>query len=159
MINKSIKEIPTLVRELYSIVDRLQELFPERRFTPDGHLVGSLGEVLVAAEYGLELLPSSSEGHDAVAEDGRKVQIKATRVRRVALSSEPEYLVVIQIQRDGSIHEVFNGPGNLAWEVAGKMQKNGQRPISLAKLERLMDSVPDSDQIQRPAMAKEFENR
>jgi len=49
MSNKSILEIPSLFQELYSIVDRLEELFPGRRFTPDGHLVGSIGEVLAAA--------------------------------------------------------------------------------------------------------------
>ena len=49
MSNKSVLEIPSLVQDLYSIVDRLEELFPGRRFTPDGHLVGSIGEVLAAA--------------------------------------------------------------------------------------------------------------
>ncbi len=80
MSNKSILEIPSLVQELYSIVDRLEELFPGRRFTPDGHLVGSIGEVLAAA---------------------------------------------------------------------GKLQKTGQRPISLYKLRRLMKSVQKSEQLRR----------
>ena len=90
MSNKSILVIPSLVQGLYSIVDRLEELFPGRRFTPDGHLVGSIGEVLAAATYDLELLPPSTERHDALSGDGRKVQIKATQVRSVSLSSEPD---------------------------------------------------------------------
>ena len=147
MTNKPILEIPALVQELYSIVDRFEELFPGRRFTPDGHLVGSIGEVLVAATYDLELLPSSSEGHDALSSDGRKVQIKATQVKSVSMYSEPDYLLVIQIQPDGSFIEIYNGPGNIAWAAAGKLQKNGQRPVSLSKLTRLMESVKESERI------------
>ena len=45
-----------LIRDLYQIVARLEEAFPGRRFTPDGHLVGSLGEVFAAERYGLTLL-------------------------------------------------------------------------------------------------------
>lgn len=57
--------VPELVRDLYKLVHRLEGLFPGRRFTLDGHLVGSLGEVMAAQRYALELLPASAEGHDA----------------------------------------------------------------------------------------------
>jgi hypothetical protein len=40
--------VPALVSRLYEIVDELEEIFPGRHFTPDGHLVGSLGESLAA---------------------------------------------------------------------------------------------------------------
>ena len=60
-----IAEVPALVRKLYSVVARLEAIFKDRPFTPDGHLVGSLGEVLAAHHYGLTLLPASAEAHDA----------------------------------------------------------------------------------------------
>ena len=81
MNDKSIRKIPDLVRELYGVVDQLQLLFPGRRFTPDGHLVGSIGEVLAANAYGLELFPSSFERHDAKSKGGKLVQIKSTQVK------------------------------------------------------------------------------
>jgi hypothetical protein len=56
----SIETVPVLVREIYAIVAKLEATFPGRHFTPDGHLVGSLGEVLAAHFYGLELLPASA---------------------------------------------------------------------------------------------------
>ncbi len=36
-------EVPALLGNLYSIVARLEALFPGRKFTPDRHLVGSIG--------------------------------------------------------------------------------------------------------------------
>ncbi|MGQ0721719.1 MAG: DUF6998 domain-containing protein, partial [Candidatus Eiseniibacteriota bacterium] len=51
-----IDAIPVLVRRLYGIVRDLEAAFPGRKFTLDGHLVGSIGEVLAAHRYGLELL-------------------------------------------------------------------------------------------------------
>ena len=72
----SIEEIPGLVRSLYELVGQLEALFPERRFTLDGHLVGSIGEALAAHQYGLELL-ATAKGHDATAPDNRQVQGQA----------------------------------------------------------------------------------
>lgn len=140
-------DIPDLVRSLYGLVRRLEGLFPGRKFTPDGHLVGSIGEVLAAHRYGLELLPASAQGHDARSSDGKLVQIKATQTRSVGLRSEPEVLVVLQLNPDGSADEVFNGPGSLAWEHSGKLQSNGQRSIGVAKLRDLMKQVEPAQQL------------
>lgn len=136
-----------LICLLYGIVGELEERNPGRRFTLDGHLIGSIGEAIAARQYNLTLLKASAEIHDAVSPCGKMVQIKATQVGRVALSSEPEHLLVLHLSKDGSATEVFNGPGRLAWHEAGKMQKNGQRPISIRKLKLLADSVIVSDRI------------
>lgn len=132
------------IKELYEISAELERLFPGRHYTPDGHMIGSIGEALAASYYGLELFPASAETHDAKAVDGRLVQIKVTQISRISLSSEPQWLLVLRIHRNGTFSEEYNGPGKLAWEHCGKMQKNGQRPISLAKLRILQAEVPDS---------------
>ena len=137
------------IKELYEISAELERLFPGRHYTPDGHMIGSIGEALAASYYGLELFPASEETHDAKAPDGRLVQIKATQINRISLSSEPKWLLVLRIHRDGTFSEEYNGPGKLAWEHCGKMQKNGQRPISLAKLRKLQAEVPDSVRLPR----------
>ena len=145
---KNTDSIAQKIRELYAITEELERLYPGRKFTIDGHLVGSIGEVLVSERYGLTLLPNSTQTHDAEAEDGRLVQIKATQTKRIAISSEPDFLIAIQIQENGTWLEIYNGPGGSVWENAGKLQKNGQRPISVAKLKSLMKTVPDSQRIQ-----------
>ena len=137
------------IKELYKITNELESSYPGRKFTIDGHLVGGIGEVIVAEHYGLKLLPNSTETHDAVSTDGKYVQIKATQINRIAISSEPDYLIVIKLFSDGTWEEVYNGPGKLVWENAGKMQKNGQRPVSVSKLRSLMSSVDKKDTIAR----------
>ena len=75
----------------------MEELFPGRPFTPDGHMVGSIGEVLAAEYFDLELLPSSFKGHDARDKQGRFVEIKATQGDAISLRSEPERLISYKI--------------------------------------------------------------
>ena len=112
-------------------------------------MIGSIGEALAASYYNLELFPASEKTHDAKAPDGRLVQIKATQINRVALSSNPEWLLVLKIHKYGTFSEEYNGPGKLAWEHCGKLQKNGQRPISLAKLRELQTAIPQSDRLKQ----------
>ena len=95
--------LPQLVSELYRTVGELEAMFPGRYFTPDGHLVGSLGECLAAYHYGLELLPASSQGADALVE-GVRVEIKATQGSRVALRSCPEHLLVLKLEPRGRLY-------------------------------------------------------
>ena len=137
------------IKELYKITNESEHSYPGRKFTIDGHLVGSIGEVIVAEHYGLDLLPNSTKTHDARTKDGKMVQIKSTQVKGIAISSEPDHLIVIRLLSDGSWEEIYNGPGRAAWDNAGKMQKNGQRPISLSKLRNLMGSVDINDKIER----------
>jgi hypothetical protein len=146
---KTIEQVPVLVRALYRTVEELQKLFPGRPFTPDGHLVGSLGEVIAAHDYDLELCRPSTEGCDAVAKDGKRVEIKTTQGTGVVMRNRPDHLLVLKLLPDGSAEEVYNGPGKEPWDQSGKVQKNGQRPISLSKLKSLMESVSEEERIKR----------
>ena len=137
------------IRELYRITAELEEKYPGRRFTPDGHLVGSIGEVYAAEKYGLTLLEASSEKHDALSADGRLIQIKITQTDRISIYSEPDYLIVMKMGNDGNIEEIYNGKGFAPWENAGKVQKNGQRSINLKKLVSLNAAVSSEDRIRK----------
>ncbi len=143
----NVSKIPELIQELYKIVQELEILFPNRSFALDGHLVGSIGEVLAANYYNLTLEKQSTKNYDAKTEDGRLVQIKATQGKSIGIRSEPVYLLVIQIKSDGSFTEVYNGPGKLAWDKSGAMQKNGQRNISVSKLRELMNHISSTQKI------------
>ena len=139
----------SIVRKLYGVVAELEAMFPGRHFTPDGHMVGSLGECLVADVYGLTPLTASNKGFDAVTSDGRGVEIKATQGSRVAFRHEPEHAVVIKISKAGTFEEFYNGPGALVWkQFEGKaLPSNGQYSISLARLRALMEEVPPEERL------------
>lgn len=133
-VSSPVEAVPRLVARLYEIVAEFERLFPGRRFTPDGHLGGSIGEVVAAHRYGLNLRAHSTQGHDATSLTGIQVEIKATQANSVALREEPQHLIVLHLSKSGIASEVYNGPGALVWSACGGMQRNGQRQVSLSKL-------------------------
>jgi hypothetical protein len=60
--------LPDGVADIYKGVAKLEAKYPGRPFTPDGHLVGSIGEVIAAKVLGdgFKLVAPSTKGHDAV---------------------------------------------------------------------------------------------
>ncbi|MCX7584884.1 DUF6998 domain-containing protein [Phenylobacterium sp. 58.2.17] len=142
--------LPEPVAKIYEAVEALEASYPGRKFTPDGHLVGSIGEVIAAQAFGLTLYPASFPGHDAVDPAGRAVQIKLTSTRSVSLYATCERLIVLQIISPTEAEVVFDGDGDAAWLLAGPIQKNGQRAISLAKLRQLALAKADAH---RPAIS------
>lgn len=142
------KRLAELIRQLYALVDELELIFPKRSFTPDGHLVGSLGEAMAAYMYSLSPLRQSSELHDARAADGRKVQVKLTGGKRgFAAYGKPEHLIALCLHKGERVEEVFNGPGAIAWKCAGKKAKNGQHRLPLKKLAAANRQVPEDKRL------------
>lgn len=129
--------LPPPVARIYEAVAELSARYPGRSFTPDGHLVGSIGEVVAAEALGLTLYRQSSPGHDAVDSTGREVQIKMTGGDGVALYATCARLVVLKVVSPTEAEIVYDGDGAQAWEQAGRMGKNGQRQISLSRLRRI----------------------
>ena len=136
-----------LLDDLYTASGQLEHLFPGRKFTLDGHLVGSVGEVIAAYMFDLDLNPASTMGHDALAPDGRRVEIKLTQGASAAIRHEPDHLLVLCRPAGGPVRVVFNGPGTIAWKAAGRMATNGQRRISLLKLSQLDRGVAASERL------------
>jgi hypothetical protein len=131
--NSTIK-LPAPAADIYRAVAELERQYPGRKFTPDGHLVGSIGEVIAAEHFGLTLLASSHPGHDATDADGRLVQIKLTAGNSISLFADCDRLIVLRVFSPEQAEIVYDGPGAPVWAAAGKMQKNGQRKIALSKL-------------------------
>jgi uncharacterized protein DUF6998 len=125
--------LPEPVAQIYKATAALEALYPSRKFTPDGHLVGSIGEVIAAEVLGLTLYPMSRRGHDAYDANG-DVQIKMTAGTSVAMYAPCDRLVVLRIVSPEEAEIVYDGPGLPVWDTAGKKQKNGQRVVSLSRL-------------------------
>ena len=108
--------IQDAVKDLLRIVAQLQATYPKKRFTLDGRLIGDLGETLVEGAYDVEIFEGLEKHHDGKSSDGRLVQIKATMQRALTFPGDhvPDYYLRIQIHRDGTFSEIFNGPGSIA---------------------------------------------
>lgn len=109
--------LPEPVAEIYRAVETLEKKYG-RRFPPDGHLVGSIGEVVAAEALGLTLHEMSHPGHDAVDRQGREVQIKMTGGKSVAMYATSERLVVLRVVTPEWAEIIYDGRGRPAWEAA-----------------------------------------
>ena len=136
-----------LLNKLYVASDQLRSLFPERKFTLDGHLVGSIGEVIAAYMFDLILAAASSKGHDAKTRSGKRVEIKFTQGSSIGFRHEPNILIVLRRPKGGPVEIIFNGPGKVAWKAAGEMQPNGTKPISLKKLKELNREINNASRL------------
>jgi hypothetical protein len=130
--------LPKPVADIYRAVAELERLYPGRKFTLDGHLVGSIGEVIAAEHFGLTLYGMSKTGHDAFDANG-DIQIKLTAGKAISMYSDCVRLIVLRIVSPENVEAeiVYDGPGAPAWAAAGPKQKNGQRTIGLTKLQAI----------------------
>jgi hypothetical protein len=130
--------LPPAVAKLYDVVAELEAAYPCRKFTPDGHLVGSIGEVVAAEALGLTLYPSMSHtGHDGRDANGRDVQIKLTSRDAVSMNGDCDRLIVLRIVSPHEAEIAFDLDGHEAWTQARKPAKNGQRVITFARLRQI----------------------
>jgi hypothetical protein len=135
-LNKKIR-LPPPVSDIYRAVAVLEDQYRPRKLTPDGHLVGSIGEVVAAEALGLTLYPMSHSGHDAYDANG-DVQIKMTAGKSIAMRAECIRLVVLRVVSPEEAEIVYDGPGAQAWACAGRV-RNCQRVVSISKLRALAD--------------------
>ena len=150
------------VQQLIGIVKELEKDFPGRHFTLDGHLVGSIGEVMASYFYGIELYAASAVAHDGEIE-GKKVQVKITQQEDVVINHEPEYLIALYLNKNGEVYEIYNGPGKEPWDSASKRDSHNNRHMRVNKLMELDQDVPDDMRIKRvhsiEKMKPEYKNR
>jgi hypothetical protein len=135
--------LPPAVADIYRAVADLEKLYPGRKFTPDGRLVGSIGEVIAAEHFGLTLYGMSKAGHDAFDANG-DVQIKLTTGNSLSMFTDCTRLIALRIVSPEQAEIVYDGPGAPALAAAGSMQKNGQRKIALTKLRAIAGRALDA---------------
>lgn len=136
------------IQELIKIVFDLEKNFVGRHFTLDGHLVGSIGEVMAAYHYEIQLYEASAPIHDGKSPDGREVQIKMTQGDNILIGEIPDYLIALHMDRTtGGITEIYNGPGKEPWNRGSLNQKNNNKSMRVSMLAELDECVSDSNRI------------
>lgn len=145
------------ISQILAITELLRNQYG-RNFTLDGKLVGDIGEVLAAENYGLTLLPENNNTHDGTEDiSGRLVQIKSSFSNRSYFPCNtehiPDYFIAIMINNDGTFVELFNGPGHYIYEnyiLARGLTANPRRylyTLSGNILQTLKINVPDNEKI------------
>jgi hypothetical protein len=143
--------IPEALTQLQTIVLLLQQTYPQKRFTLDGRLVGDLGEVLAETVYDIKLFTGLEKHYDAICSDGRLVQIKTTLKGSLTFPCDhiPDYYLGIKIRPDGSCLEVFNGPGDLVYDLVRKRKptKINLWSVNITTMMRQNENVQMNDRI------------
>jgi hypothetical protein len=101
----------------------------------DGHSVGMIGEEWAARLLDLTLVTASTEGYDALDSAGRRVEVKSTTRGTVYLGSDTaDLLAIVRLDRDSlAATVVYFGPTAPVWALAGPVQKNGLRAVSIRR--------------------------
>ena len=147
------------IKQLLDITKKLRDKYIHlnKQFSLDGKLVGDIGEVLAAEKYGLKLLEENAPIHDAKeVASGRMVQIKSSFKGYCYFpygeDKIPDYFLSIQMDEDGVITELFNGPGRYVYEhyiLKNKLKpyRNSYYSLSKGELVKLRDQVPTNEKI------------
>lgn len=147
------------VKELNEITSEIEAVFPEKSFKLDGILIGNIVEVLTAQAYGITLYKQSEKTHDGEV-DGKKVQIKGTQGKdSIVIREEPEYLIVEYLDKEsGTIQEIYNGPGALAWQYRSYVPSMNFYTIRINKLLELDATILDEERITPVVSMRKFVN-
>ena len=136
------EEVPALIGDLLKTTQRLNAMFEGRPFTPDGHLVGSIGEVVAEYIYDLRLQPASTPQIDAHTKDGRSVQIKLTGAKGTSFglrwssrmkTPHADLLIALKLNEVG-FAEIYNGPFPIDLLDGRPDTSNGQISVAISKL-------------------------
>ena len=125
------------LEQILKIVDDLEKEYKhhDRKFTLDGHLFGSLGEIYACEKYGLKLEKSSRKGFDAKDENKNEIQIKVTQRSKVGMRHKPQKLLVLKLNKTNlEFEEIYYGDGEKPWNESNLINSAGQRFITLNKL-------------------------
>jgi hypothetical protein len=152
---KSDIALPRAVVRLWKAREHLYEHYDRKlAFTLDGKLVGDIGEAVAAEAFGLELCGNRRPGVDALARDGRTVQIKATGLANGGPAFSPgeataKHLLFLRIDfPKGTATVVYNGPEA---PIRALLSRNGKgtRSALLSQVKEQAKKVRAKDRLRR----------
>ena len=136
-----LSDLRKAIRHLYVSVDKLNSAFPGKPFTPDGRMVGDVGEAIAAIKFGVVLDKKLRKHWDGYLIDssGKKheVQVKTTQKDETYLKEPPHEgkLLVFKIFRNGDYKCYYNGKIMRVWRSLSKKRPDstGAKFIKLDK--------------------------
>lgn len=140
-----LNQLKNATKDLYLSVEKLHSAFPNKPFTPDGRMVGDIGEAIASLKFNVVLDKKLRKHWDGYridfAGNKREVQIKTTQKDETYLKKPPQDgdLLVFRIDREGEWKCYYDGPIIKVWDsLAGKKPNNaGEKFIKLNKLKEI----------------------
>jgi len=141
----SVVRRPTFFRELDNSAALLDGFTRGYHNLDIKKFVKLMREIVAQQIYNLELSTDPQDEEYAKSYEGRMVLVEVTFARRIFLEKEPLHLIVVQIEPNGALNEIYNGPGDFAWNAATIIKD--KRVITISKLKKIMLKVPNSRRI------------
>ena len=141
-------EFKKKIASIYEIANELGREFNIAKCTPDGHLLGAIGQIAAKIAFGLQFGSGEKEHNCTWSDNGKTldIQVRSTGRGSVAIRKEPEYLIAIEIAETGRLYLLYNGPGKFVWKKI-QHQKQPQKSASKNQLWEAQQDVPLSSQI------------
>lgn len=142
-------EFTSAVKKVFDACRHLSETSGKiRLFTPDGRMVGDIGEIIAGNFYKVELHNVGRHGWDGTY-NGINVQIKTTGGNDTYLKKPrggfgDGLMLVFRIYREsGEYKLIYNGDIQRVWDELENIRpdRTGAKMISLDRLRRLQKSV------------------
>ena len=150
-----VEALSCAIRKMFEAQRELQTAFPKRLFTPDGRMIGDIGEAIAEMAYRVTVDAKSRKDWDGKREetcDGcPEVQVRATQGDETYIKKPPEdgRLLVFKIFRDGTWECCYNGGARSVWnsQATRKANERGEKFIKLQALKVLNQTVADAERI------------
>ncbi|HRY36347.1 MAG TPA: hypothetical protein P5230_00490 [Candidatus Magasanikbacteria bacterium] len=132
------------IKKLFEAQDILHSVFPKKPFTPDGRIVGDIGEAIAEIYYCVEVDNKLRKDWDGTRTDlldleYREVQIKATTKEETYLKKPPHegILLVFKIHENGQWNCVYNGSIMAVWDSLNHKKDINGKIISFKELAKI----------------------
>jgi hypothetical protein len=132
---RRIEAIRHIMATLFSAQNALRSLSPEFRWAGLGNLLGDYGEFVAIEHYGLTKAGSGAAGYDAITQEGKTVQIKASHsADQIGFRGEADLLLVIKVHTDGSWEEAYFGDFAPVRAIARFSARDNKHMVPVSKL-------------------------
>jgi len=140
-----IGQLKEAIKDLYHSVEKLNDAFSQRKFTPDGRMIGDIGEAIASLRFDVVLDEKSQKDWDGYRIDKkgnkRMVQVKTTQKDETYLKKPPcdGDLLVFKIRRDGEYELCYDGSALKVWDSLShrKADVTGAKMIDLKRLKQI----------------------
>ncbi|MBJ7402179.1 hypothetical protein TSA1_26610 [Bradyrhizobium nitroreducens] len=140
MISKEqrIEAMKGVLASLFASQRTLKSLAPQFKWAGLGNLLGDYGEFIATEVYGLQQASRGANGYDAVAPDGKKVQVKANfAASQIGFRGEADMLLCLKIDLTGDWTEIYYGDFALVRSVARYSARDNKHMVAISALQKI----------------------